>query len=264
MFPSRLGLGSGSAAGSGDKVLQQQMKEITNIFRRVYRIFAHAWFQHRDMFWRVEGKTGLFVMFKTVCDEYGMIQAENYTIPPEAEGLEPEVKEEVGVQQAPRLLERDESADHTIIQRGLDAQQEPAGNHTLAAGDTTKRHRHTVSDRASSVTTIIQEEAEEDDEEAEQSVLDLQPPSSTAVPSEEHEEQSDAVENADEDEPVPGILRSDTLKPSKEAEMLDDEHNDTIVESRTGGGDDAAAHVEPVHQSEGSMEGEDAANSVAD
>ncbi|KAI7574767.1 hypothetical protein KC343_g22947, partial [Hortaea werneckii] len=167
MFPSRLGLGSSpssslSAAGTAaalttDKVLASQMKEITNIFRRVYRIYAHAWFQHREMFWRVEGKTGLYVLFKTVCDEYGLIQPENYTIPPEAEGQEPGEKEENGAGlrpqqqqlQTPMLLKRDMGA-------------EGFGNDTGV--DTTKRHRHTLSDRSSSVTTVIQEEVEEEDE----------------------------------------------------------------------------------------------------
>ncbi|KAI6831819.1 Mob1/phocein [Hortaea werneckii] len=172
MFPSRLGLGSSpssslSAAGTTaaaittDKVLASQMKEITNIFRRVYRIYAHAWFQHREMFWRVEGKTGLYVLFKTVCDEYGLIQPENYTIPPEAEGQEPgegSGKEDSGAGlrpqqqqlQTPMLLKRDMGA-------------EGFGND--AGVDTTKRHRHTLSDRSSSVTTVIQEEVEEEDEQ---------------------------------------------------------------------------------------------------
>ncbi|KAI7574792.1 hypothetical protein KC343_g22929, partial [Hortaea werneckii] len=167
MFPSRLGLGSSpssslSAAGTAaalttDKVLASQMKEITNIFRRVYRIYAHAWFQHREMFWRVEGKTGLYVLFKTVCDEYGLIQPENYTIPPEAEGQEPGEKEESGV--GGRMLQQ-QLQTPMLLKRDIGA--EGFGND--AGVDTTKRHRHTLSDRSSSVTTVIQEEVEEEDE----------------------------------------------------------------------------------------------------
>ena len=41
------------------------------------------------MFWQVEGQTGLYVLFKTVCDAYELLPAENYKLPPEAEGLEP-------------------------------------------------------------------------------------------------------------------------------------------------------------------------------
>ncbi|KAF2217733.1 hypothetical protein CERZMDRAFT_108398 [Cercospora zeae-maydis SCOH1-5] len=153
MFPSRLGLGSGQTGGS-DKVLAQQMKEITNIFRRVYRIYAHAWFQHREMFWRVERQTGLYILFKIVCDEYGMIQPENYTIPPEAEGHE---SDESG---------RDQSRTTSILARSDEsASLKPAGNEVIANGNTTKRHGgvqgHIRS--PSNVTMVIQEEAEEEE-----------------------------------------------------------------------------------------------------
>jgi hypothetical protein len=192
LFPSRLGLGSGNSgmglsAGGSDKVLVQQMKEITNIFRRVYRIYAHAWFQHREVFWRVEGKTGLYVFFKTVCDEYGLIQSENYTIPPEAEGLEPkEVNRDTPIAAQPpagmSLLRRPEGAGEE------QAKPEPAGNEVIATGDTTKRHRHTASNH--SVSTTIAEEAEEDE--------DLSKPSLGRAPTVKKEG---------------GLSRSDTLKP---------------------------------------------------
>lgn len=81
-FPSRLALGTDA------NNTQQQVRQLTNIFRRVYRIFAHAWFQHREVFWRVEGKSGLYVFFKTVTDAYNLIPEESYTVPPEAEGIE--------------------------------------------------------------------------------------------------------------------------------------------------------------------------------
>lgn len=156
MFPSRLGLGSGNAAGGSDKVLQQQMKEITNIFRRVYRIYAHAWFQHRDMFWRVEESTGLYIFFKTVCDEYGMIQPENYTIPPEAEGHPPQPEDDVQERPPPPVILRPESEKAVP--------SEPAGNHIVSLGDTTKRHTRVPSNVAMPVSTVIQEEAEEEDD----------------------------------------------------------------------------------------------------
>ena len=82
-FPSRLTLGNESQGGQ-----QAGVRQLTNIMRRVYRIFAHAWFQHRGVFWDVEGREGLYVLFKTVCDFYGLIPEENYTIPLEAEGLD--------------------------------------------------------------------------------------------------------------------------------------------------------------------------------
>ena len=237
MFPSRLGLGSGSQGTTlgNDKVLLQQMKEIKNIFRRVYRIYAHAWFQHREMFWRVEGKTGLYVFFKMVCDEYGIIESENYTIPPEAEGLEPEKVEEV---QAPMsVLKRDSQEDAGEV---LGQQEEKAaGNSGMGMGDTTKRHRHTMSDLSSSVNTVIQEEVEEEEEPEEKPGVDLQATAQkdfAEFPSEPTEELKEEDDDAEEDdEPVPGIARSDTMKPTRVAEesSAEEEGEQTVVETTT-------------------------------
>ncbi|KAH8912772.1 Mob1/phocein, partial [Coniochaeta sp. PMI_546] len=83
IFPSRFvaPLSDGHDKGAA-------LKNLVNVFRRLHRIFAHAWFQHRGVFWSVEGQTGLYVFFKTVCDLYDLLPAENYKLPPEAEGLE--------------------------------------------------------------------------------------------------------------------------------------------------------------------------------
>lgn len=83
IFPSRFvaPLSDGHDKGAA-------VKNLVNVFRRLHRIFAHAWFQHRGVFWSVEGQTGLYVFFKTVCDLYDLLPAENYKLPPEAEGLE--------------------------------------------------------------------------------------------------------------------------------------------------------------------------------
>lgn len=99
IFPSRLslggeaggesedgGLGKGAAATMGG----QGVKHLVNIFRRLHRIFAHAWFQHRGVLLEVENQMGLYVLFKTVCDVYELLPAENYKLPPEAEGLDEE------------------------------------------------------------------------------------------------------------------------------------------------------------------------------
>ena len=214
MFPSRLGLGSGNGMVSGDKVLTQQMKEIKNIFRRVYRIYAHAWFQHREVFWRVEGKTGLYVFFKTVCDMYGIIESDNYTIPAEAEGQVPPELDEPETPstavEAPSILKRGQEFGGDM--------KEPAGNSVIAMGDTTKRHRHTMSDRGSSVSTVIQEE-EEDEEPAPPSIATLgrQP---TAL--RDFAEDPDVQVEEQEVEPSPETeepeifsppIRSETVKP---------------------------------------------------
>lgn len=74
-----------SSSSSGH---QQGLRNLTNICRRLYRIFAHAWYQHRAVFWQVESQTGLYVFFKTVCDVYQLIPEDNYTVPAEAEGFD--------------------------------------------------------------------------------------------------------------------------------------------------------------------------------
>ena len=231
MFPSRLGLGS-SQHGSSDKVLAQQMKEITNIFRRVYRIYAHAWFQHRDMFWRVERQTGLYILFKTVCDEYGMIQPENYTIPPEAEGYEPEEGSEEQIQ-VPSILSRE-----------LDASSiKPAANEVIANGNTTKRHGGGQGHirNPSNVTTVIQEEAEEDE------VTEQKPGLQRAATVLQGDDKSSETAELDEiDESKRATITPETMTTSSTftvPEPVQDETTPDLDDSHAG--DETTIHIEP-------------------
>jgi hypothetical protein len=153
-FPSRLALATETGSG------HQQLRQLTNIFRRVYRIFAHAWFQHRDMFWKVESKSGIYVFFKTVCDVYGLIPEDNYTVPSEAEGIE---SPPVVTRQAPTVLKRGEEESKKNDSQTQEQQSGTATNATIATGHTTKRHRQTPSVDAGLITTVP-EEAEEDDD----------------------------------------------------------------------------------------------------
>ncbi|EME44072.1 hypothetical protein DOTSEDRAFT_71768 [Dothistroma septosporum NZE10] len=224
MFPSRLGLGSGGAGGT-DKFLNQQMKEITNIFRRVYRIYAHAWFQHRDMFWKIEGRTGLYIFFKTVCDRYNLIQPENYTIPAEAEGIEPaEPTEQPETEDRPRptsILPRPGE-----MGEGKGFTQEAAENTQPSSGGTTKYHSRQPSDM--SVTNSIQEEAEEDDEQSDAKPRTLDRSSTILHESEqapkhdveELEEEPKGIEQESHDEQPSqsSLSRSDTIKPERQHE----------------------------------------------
>ncbi|KAK4694043.1 MOB kinase activator 1, partial [Lecanoromycetidae sp. Uapishka_2] len=146
-FPSRLKLGNEESGGS-----QQGVRQLTNIMRRVYRIFAHAWFQHRQVFWHVESHEGLYILFKTVCDVYSLIQEENYTIPPEAEGLIVEKREDE-VQEGKAVLKKDGNED--------DVKGEEVDATTLSTGATTRRHKHTPS-MGSAVTTITEGDEEDD------------------------------------------------------------------------------------------------------
>ncbi|KAF7198388.1 MOB kinase activator-like 4 [Pseudocercospora fuligena] len=246
MFPSRLNLGTAGMGGGHDKTMQAQLKEITNIFRRVYRIFAHAWFQHRDMFWRVEGKTGLYIFYKTVCDEYNLIQPENYTIPPEAEGQEPDVsRSENEKPQVPSILSRPPE-DITL--------PDPA-NTTIAHGNTTKRHTHSR-DPSSSVATVIQEEAEPEDEDPPQPKRGLDRSSTILHTKAADPEPLAEPIKTDDEEPTPGIERTDTLKPTtpepQQASEEADAGEETVilaepeVEAKSEPQSDVHVKVEPV------------------
>lgn len=146
LFPSRMTLGPQDSPGH-----QAAVRNITNIMRRVYRIFAHAWFQHREgVFWPVEASGGIYTLFKTVCDVYGLIQEDNYTIPPEAEGLP-----------SKEAMEHDRQ-EKAGTKTG-DEEGEEDGTTLQIAGATTRRHKHTPS-VGSAVGTIA--EGEEDETES--------------------------------------------------------------------------------------------------
>lgn len=148
-FPSRLTLGSAAHGGS-----QGGMRHLTNIFRRLYRIFAHAWFQHREVFWQVEGHDGLYIFFKTVCDMYNLIPEDNYTIPAEAEGVEaqqPGAEETLDGRRLTILRKEDEGSGPSSLFPDTDA-----------PGATTRRHKHTPS-TGSRVTTIAESAEDAED-----------------------------------------------------------------------------------------------------
>ncbi|KAF8863209.1 Mob1/phocein [Acephala macrosclerotiorum] len=144
IFPSRLSLGAGDAVnetGAG-------VKHLTNIFRRLHRIFAHAWFQHRGVFWQVEGQTGLYVLFKTVCDSYDLLPAENYKLPPEAEGLEPA---EEARPMVPSIMKSTPAGNHAGVEEDF-----------ISVGRTnTRRHIRQSPSVGSAVTTVLESDEEE-------------------------------------------------------------------------------------------------------
>jgi hypothetical protein len=129
------------------------VKHLTNIFRRLHRIFAHAWFQHRGVFWQVEGQTGLYVLFKTVCDTYELLPAENYKLPPEAEGLEP--VEEVKAQ-APTILKAEGSH-----KSGSHAEDDFMS--VSRSGTSTRRHIRQSPSVGSAVPTVLESDEEDPD-----------------------------------------------------------------------------------------------------
>jgi hypothetical protein len=205
-FPSRLAL------GTDQSTQHSQMRQLTNIFRRVYRIFAHAWYSHREVFWKVEGRTGLYIFYKTVCDVYGLVPEDNYTIPPEAEGIEPSTEAKPS---APPLIMKREPSDSSS-QISVNTLAEGMSDHTLSTAGTTKRHRHSPSVGA----TIVQTVVEENEEEEERPSLQSRPVTQifespqgeeehedgdsdgdiTAIEDNEEEEDDDDDEDEDEDE----------------------------------------------------------------
>lgn len=151
LFPSRF-VAPGSDASGHDK--GAAVKNLVNVFRRLHRIFAHAWFQHRGVFWNVEGQTGLYVFFKTVCDTYDTLPAENYKLPPEAEGLESAAASSDGNE---RGAKKDSLMPApTILQRSED------DSHLLPSRTNTRRHIRGSPSTGSAVTTVLEAEEDED------------------------------------------------------------------------------------------------------
>ncbi|KAI1115368.1 Mob1/phocein [Nemania sp. NC0429] len=148
IFPSRFVVGSeGHDKGA-------VLKNLINVFRRLHRIFAHAWFQHRSVFWSVESQTGLYAFFKTVCDGYDLLPAENYKLPPEAEGLEPESASQEDKRPAVTAIAKPSS------QHNESPDQDDDRNGLLARRTNTARHSSRPS-TGSAVTTVL-EEGEDD------------------------------------------------------------------------------------------------------
>ncbi|PNY29363.1 MOB kinase activator-like 4 [Tolypocladium capitatum] len=179
------------------------VKNLVNVFRRLHRIFAHAWFQHRSVFWTIEGQAGLYVFFKTVCDLYDLLPAENYKLPPEAEGLEGPASELETEKPPPAILmpptqQREGSAEDDSLH--------PARTNT-------RRHIRSSPSTGSAVTTVMEADEEEtdavsnklrnmhisasDDEPepetadvpviVEQSVMAAAPPQDTSTPKADHD-----------------------------------------------------------------------------
>ena len=236
-FPSRLAL------GSDQSTQHQQQRNLTNIFRRVYRIFAHAWFQHREMFWKVEGRTGLYILFKTVCDAYGLIPEDNYTIPPEAEGLD---DSEEATMAPPVILKREPSGPGPLESENSSVIE--AGEHTLSTAGTTKRHRHSPSVSATSVSTVLEESEEEEAEPKDGSAkLDEETGSAAETTSgqgaAEHEQDHAAGDEMGESKATAGSESHATEEPDKQSASEGDHEvqaNETVGNAEATASDESA------------------------
>jgi hypothetical protein len=151
-FPSRLRLPDDESTTN----------PLHDIFRRLYRFFAHAWFRHPAVFSKVEKHGGLYVFFKTVCVHYNLIT--DYTIPIKAGGPDEVAAAEKRQEAKKRKEEVEEkpvnsSNRFTILRKDDDnslgtavESQDPA----LATGATARRHKHSPS-TGSRVTTIAED-----------------------------------------------------------------------------------------------------------
>ena len=220
LFPSRMTLGPPDSPGH-----QTAVRNITNIMRRVYRIFAHAWFQHREgVFWPVEASGGIYTLFKTVCDVYGLIQEDNYTIPPEAEGLtskeemEHDRQEKAGTK---KMGDEEDAEDETALQ---------------VSGATTRRHKHTPS-VGSAVGTI----AEGEEDESESPVKEKSGP--LAQISNAAEKKEDLTGKSETDPAVQEGLQA--VGGASEEKQNDEEGAET--EEGADDGNDAASVVTTIH-----------------
>lgn len=156
IFPSRFVILSDTQSRNAG------LKNLVNVFRRLHRIFAHAWFQHRSVFWAVEGQSGLYVFFKTVCDLYDLLPAENYKLPPEAEGLE-------ALESEPEPAANKPTSVPTILKPNSPPQQDASGSSSPEDNlqphgrTTTRRHIRSSPSTGSAVTTVMETDEEEAD-----------------------------------------------------------------------------------------------------
>lgn len=213
IFPSRLSLKSGDSLEDNNTGI----RHLTNIFRRLHRIFAHAWFQHRGVFWQVEGQTGLYVLFKTVCDNYELLPAENYKLPPEAEGLEPIVEQKVP---SHTILKSDGAPLNNSSADGEEDQSFMGVNRT-----NTRRHIRSSPSTGAAVTTVL--EADEDESNMAHRLRELQIKEQEIIQEIEQEEETQA---RDEGEALPEI----EILAEEETEMtilVDNDTDNAVVDA---------------------------------
>ncbi|KAJ5666769.1 hypothetical protein N7462_011178 [Penicillium macrosclerotiorum] len=246
-FPSRLTLG---AEGSGGP--QASMRHLTNIFRRLYRIFAHAWFQHRDVFWEVEGHDGLYVFFKTVCDLFSLIPEDNYTIPPEAEGpdaFQPKPEEYTDNKRLTILRKENEEPFNSSVE-GVD----PA----ISTGATTRRHKHSPS-TGSRVSTIT--ESAEDPDELPRVAAPLrevmkespEPDSQATVTIEAPAEEASETENTEETKEAEGSIKKNE-QPSTNEEASEATLPEVNATPETHSADDVLVTTKAIEPKESEQE----------
>ncbi|KAF7168946.1 hypothetical protein CNMCM5623_001840 [Aspergillus felis] len=247
-FPSRLTLGS--EAGGGP---QASLRYLTNIFRRLYRIFAHAWFQHRDVFWQVEGNDGLYIFFKTVCDMYKLIPEDNYTVPAEAEGLDANQS----------MQEQADNPRMTILRKDSEDPLENVEPSSISTGATTRRHKNSAS-ISSRVTTISEGAEESEEQQKAEPVTESKDENPTeAVPELESETQPAEEVASEEQKETADPSAQDPAESQVTVEEVheDEQGKPTDTNTEAAAKDDPEA-VEPPEESEASKAEESQADTT--
>lgn len=142
------------------------------------------------------------MLFKTVCDEYHLIPEENYTVPPEAEGLASKKEE---APEAKSLLLKQAKEAKVASEEGEDKT-------TLSTGATTRRHKQTPS-IGLSFTTI--QEGDEDDRDPEsptkeerETLPSSEERMSSSGPTSEEPALAKVSQPPEKDEPIPATAES--------------------------------------------------------
>ncbi|KAH9467285.1 hypothetical protein MJO28_000143 [Puccinia striiformis f. sp. tritici] len=114
-FPSRLQIPASS------------IKHFTSIARRLYRILAHAWFHHRQLFEECEMETSLYARFLALTDEFGLIAEDLLVIPRVTENEETEDHHH---QEHQEHEGEDEEDDDEEEEEDEDQDNDEQGNHS--------------------------------------------------------------------------------------------------------------------------------------
>ena len=111
---------------------------------------------------------------------------------------------------------------------------------------------------------MIQEEAEEEEQAPEKPAL---PRQSTALKDTTEQPSEESTDQTQDDDPAPGILRSDTIRPPRDVEEAE-EDEDTVLEAASDEKEVEAPNEEKVDEKEtqdqAPAEGDDAAKTVGD
>ena len=258
LFPSRFSLSEGHDKTSA-------VKNLVNVFRRLHRIFAHAWFQHRGVFWSVEGQTGLYVLFKTVCDLYDLLPAENYKLPPEAEGLEMASTHSADLERKTHGSSA-AAASHNrrgSVQQtggGVSESPEATDDYLQPVGRTnTRRHIRSSPSTGSAVTTVMEQD-EDDGPDGVASRLSEMHISSTASPPPAPQPPAPSAPDvlAEEDEEaevaeVPVIVEHDMMEDEAPAPEPEAQPNEPKVEAEAPGAAESSS-VPPEPESKPTVE----------